>query len=95
MNNAFTDSQPTSYQPIKFERVLDEPQLLTVNLVRSSGSPVLTGHCLVDMVPQPDLPAVAEHIVASGRQVLSLVGVAALEPGDLLVVAPVPLISVR
>ena len=31
----------------------DEPQLLEVNLVRSNGSPALTGQYLVDMLPQP------------------------------------------
>ena len=30
----------------------DEPQMLEVNLVRSNGSPALTGHYLVDMLPQ-------------------------------------------
>ena len=35
-------------------------------------------------MPQFDMPSVEEHFVASGRQVLSLVGVAALEPGDIL-----------
>ena len=33
----------------------DEPQLLTVNLVRSNGSPALTGHYVVDILPQPDI----------------------------------------
>ena len=33
----------------------DEPQLLDVNLVRSNGSPALTGHCLVDILPQPSI----------------------------------------
>ena len=61
----------------------DDPQLLAVNLVRSDGYPALTGHYLVDMMPQPDLPSVEEHFVASGRQALPLVGVAALEPGDI------------
>ena len=30
----------------------DEPQLLEVNLVRSNGSPALTGHYLDDMLPR-------------------------------------------
>ena len=46
------------------------------------------------MIPLPDLPSVEEHFVASGRQVLLLVGVAALEPGDILGVAHAPLLSV-
>ena len=39
----------------------DDPQLLVVNLVRSDGSPALTGHYLVDMIPQSDLHSVEEH----------------------------------
>ena len=72
----------------------DEPQLLEVNLVRSNGSPALTGHCLVDTLPQPGILSMQEHFVASGRQVLPLTGVADLEPGDLVGVAHAPLLSV-
>ena len=62
----------------------DEAQLLEVNLVRSSGSPALTGHYLVDMLPQPGILSMQEHFVVSGRQVLPLTGVADVEPGDLV-----------
>ena len=72
----------------------DEPQLLAVNLVRSNGSQALTGHYLVDMLPQSDLPFGEEHFVASGRQVIPLVEVSNLEPGDLLGVAHAPLMCV-
>ena len=51
----------------------DEPKLLAVNVVRSNGSQALTGHHLVDMLPQSDLPSEEEHFVA-GRQVLSELG---------------------
>ena len=34
----------------------DEPHLLAVNLVRTNGSQALTGHYIVDMLPQSDLP---------------------------------------
>ncbi|CAN0590197.1 unnamed protein product, partial [Laminaria digitata] len=54
----------------------DEPQLLAVNWVRSNGSPALTGDYIGEMVPQPDVLSVEEHVVAPGRQVLPLVGVA-------------------
>ena len=41
----------------------DEPQLLAVNLlVRSNVLPALTGHYLVEMLPQPDL-LLAESIL--------------------------------
>ena len=43
----------------------DEPQLLEVNLVRSNGSPTLTGKYLVDMLPQPGILSMQEHFVAS------------------------------
>ena len=72
----------------------DEPQLLEVNLVRSNGSPALTGHYLVDMLPQPSILSMQEHFVASGRQLFPLTGVADLEPADLVGVAHDPLLSV-
>lgn len=34
----------------------NEPQLPRDNLVRSTGSPALTGHYLVDILPQADIP---------------------------------------
>ena len=46
------------------------------------------------MLPQPDILPMQELFVASGRQVLPLTGVADLEPGDLVGVAHVPLLSV-
>ena len=48
----------------------DQPQLLEVNLVRSNGSPALTGHYLVDILSQPDILSKQERVVASGRKVL-------------------------
>lgn len=65
-----------------------------VNLIRSYGSPALTGHYLANMLPQPDLLSVVEHFVVSGRQVLPVTGVADLEPGDLVGVAHSPLLRV-
>ena len=50
--------------------LLDEPQLLEINLVRSNGSPALTEQYVVDMLPQPGFFSVQEHFVVSGRQVL-------------------------
>ena len=48
---------------------------------------------LGDMMPQPDLPSVEEHFVASGRQVFPLVGVTDLELGDIFGVAHAPQMS--
>ena len=62
--------------------------------MRSNGSPALTGHYLLDMLPQPGILSMQGHFVASGRQVLPLTGVADLEPGDLVGVAHAPLLSV-
>ena len=71
----------------------DEPQQLEVNLMRSNGSPALTGHYLVAMLPQPGILSMQEHFVASVRQVLPLTDVADLEPGDLVGFAHAPLLS--
>ena len=68
----------------------DGPQLLAVNLDCNNGSQVLIGHCLVIILPQSDLASVEEHFVASGRLVLALVGIADLEPGDILGVTHAP-----
>ena len=42
----------------------EEPQLVMVNLVRSNGFPALTGHCFVDILPQPDFLSGQKHIIA-------------------------------
>ena len=65
-----------------------------INLVGSNGSQDLTGRYLVDMLPQSNLLSVEEHFVTSGQQVLPLVGVADLGPGDILGVAHAPLMCV-
>ena len=44
----------------------DEPQVRAVHLVHNNGSQALTGHCLVEMLPQPDVPSGEEHFVATG-----------------------------
>ena len=72
--------------------VTDAPP--TERMVCSNGSQALTGHYLVDILPQFDMPSVEEHFVASGRQVLPLVAVANLEPGDILGVGYAPLMCV-
>lgn len=61
----------------------DKTQLLAVHLVRSNGSPALTGHSLIETLPQQDLIFAGDHFVASGRQVFSMVDAANLDPGDL------------
>ena len=48
----------------------------------------------MDILPQSGLTSKEEHFVASGRQVIPLVGVSNLEPGDLLGVTHAPLMSV-
>ena len=72
----------------------DGPQLIAVNLVRSSGSQALTRHCLVDTRRLSDLPSGKEHFVSSGRQILPLVGEENREPGDIFAVAHAPLMWV-
>ena len=61
----------------------DELQLLAVNLVRSNGSPALTGQYFIEIPRQPGILPGQKHFVVSGCQVfLPLTGVADLEPGD-------------
>ena len=72
----------------------NEPQLLVANLVRSNGSQTLTGHYLVATLPQSDLFSGEDYLVDSGRQVIHLVGVANLDPGDFLGVPHAPLMRV-
>ena len=79
------------YDDVEGVTLSDELQLLAVNLVRSNRSQALTGHDLVDMLPQSDFPSGEEHFVASGRQVIPLVRVMKLEPGDILGVSHAPL----
>ena len=79
------------YEGVAGVILADHPQLPAVNSVHSDGSPALTGHCLVERMPQPDLHSAEEHFVASRLQVLPLVEVAGLEPGDILGVAHGPL----
>ena len=82
------------YDGITGVNLSDETQLLAVNMVRSSGSPALIGHYFVDILPQPDIISGQKHFVASGRQVLPLIVVADLEPGDLVGVAGAPLLRI-
>lgn len=59
------------------------PSLIPVNLIRIDGSPALTGHYIVDMLPLYDMET-AECFVSSGRQSISLSGSQEFEPGDIL-----------
>ena len=58
------------------------PSLVPVNLVRSSGTPALTGHYLV--VPRDDLSSETKIFVTDVHQNIPLSGFIDLEPGDLL-----------
>ena len=68
--------------------------MLPVNLVRSNGSPVLTRHYVVNILLQPDNCSGQKHFVVSGRQMLSSIGVADLEPGDLVGVGEASLLRI-
>ena len=65
-----------------------------MDVVRSNSSQTLTRHYLVDMLSQSDWPSGEQHFFASGRQVISLVVVANLEPGDILGVTHASLMCV-
>ena len=68
--------------------LFNEPQLFAGNFVRGKGSQALTGHYLVYMLPQSDLPLGEEPFVASGRKVIPRVGATNFEAGDILDVGP-------
>ena len=72
----------------------DFPQLIPVNLVRLDGSPALTGHYMVDLLPVNDDSYPLERFVSSGRQLIPLTGYQDLEPGDILGTASSPLLRV-
>ena len=72
----------------------DSPQLLSVNLVRLDGSPALTGHYMVGLLPAHDDSNPSERFVSSGRQLIPLTGYQDLEPGDVLGTASSPLLRV-
>ena len=73
----------------------DSPQLIPVNLVRLDGSPALTGHYMVDLLPVHDDSNLSERFVSSGRQLIPLSGYYHdLEPDDVLGTASSPLLRV-
>ena len=72
----------------------DFPQLVPVNLVRLNGSPALTGHYMVDLIPADDDSNPSERFVSSDRQLIPLTGYQDLEPGDVLGTASSPLLRV-
>lgn len=68
--------------------------IISSTTILLSLTSVLKARYVVNMLPQPDLLSVEEHFVASGREALPLVGVADLEPDDLLGVAHATLMRV-
>ena len=70
------------------------PKLVPVNLIHLDGSPALTGHYMVDMVPTHDGQDSSEHFVGSGQQTIPLTGYRDLEPGDILGITSAPLLRV-
>ena len=72
----------------------DSPQLIPVNLVRLDGSPALTGHNMVDLLPVNDDSYPLERFVSSARQLIPLTGYQDLEAGDILGTASSPLLRV-
>ena len=72
----------------------DSPQLIPVNLVCLDGSPALTGHYIVDLLPVNANSNPLERFVSSGRQSIPLTGYQDLEPNDILGTASSPLLRV-
>ena len=69
-------------------------QLVPVNLTRLNGSPVLTGHYIVDIITTHDGHDPSEHFVVSDRQTIPLTRYRDLEPEDILGTASAPLLHV-
>ena len=72
----------------------DSPQLIPVNLVRLDGSPALTVHYMVDLLPSHDDSNPWERFVSSGRLLIPLTGYRDLEPGDVTGTTSSPLLRV-
>ena len=72
----------------------DSPQLIPVHLVRLDGSPALTGHYMVDFLPDYADSVPSERFVSSGRQLIPLTGCQDLEPDEVLGTASSPLLRV-
>ena len=72
----------------------DFPQLIPVNLARLDGSPALTGHYMVDFLPDYADSVPSERFVSSGRQLIPLTGCQDLEPDEVLDTASLPLLRV-
>ena len=72
----------------------DSPQLIPVNLVRLDGSPAITGHYMVDLLPVNGDSYPLERFVSSGRQLIPLTGYQNLEHGDILSTGSSPLLRV-
>ena len=72
----------------------ESPQLIPVNLVRLDGSPALTGHYMVDILPVIADSNPLERFVSLGRQLMPLTVYQDLEPGDVLGTASSPLLRV-
>ena len=70
------------------------PSLVPVNLVRTSGVPALTGHCLVDMLPRDGVSSETEIFVANGYQSIPLSGSTDIQRSDLLGTPSSPLIQI-
>ena len=75
-------------------QVRPEHQMVQVEFVRRDGSPALVGHYLVDMLPQASMFCSEGQVVKSGCQRVSRAGVSFPQPGDVLGVAPAPLLRV-
>ena len=70
------------------------PQLVPVNLTRLGGSPELTGHYMVDIIPTHDGQDPSKHFVGLGRQTIPLTEYRDLETSDILGTASAPLLRV-
>ena len=83
-NRPTTDTFHLQYAGVHAISLSSTPFLVPVNLVRPSGVPALTRHCLVDMLPRDVVSSETEIFVANEYKTIALSESTGLEPGDLL-----------
>ena len=72
----------------------DSPLDLSVNLIRSCGTPAPIGCYLVNILPSSGIVSQLEYFVSNGEQELPFIGCDLLQHGDILGVSPSPLIEI-
>ena len=72
----------------------DNPLTLSVNLVRSCGTPAPLESYLVHILPTSGIVSRQEYFASNGKQELPFTGCGILQPGDILGVSSSPPIEI-